>query len=48
MDRKHLVMVMAGNSPLETVRLAAQAPQSEQFVVYRAGKEVSSGFDKIR
>jgi hypothetical protein len=40
--------VVAGNSPLETVRVAAQAPQPVQFVVYSAGKELESGFDRVR
>lgn len=46
LDRKHMVLVMAGNSPLETVRLAGQPAPPEQFAVYRSGKEVSSGFTK--
>jgi hypothetical protein len=48
LDRKHMVLVVAGNSPLETVRVAAQAPQPVQFVVYSAGKELESGFDRVR
>jgi hypothetical protein len=43
-DAKHMILVVAGNSPLETVRLAAAAPQPRQFVVYSAGKEIESGF----
>ncbi len=45
-DRKHMVLVLAGNSPLETVRLASQRFQPEQYVVYNAGKDTSSGFEK--
>ena len=47
LDQKHMVLVIAGNSPVETVRMAEQAPEPVQFVVYRAGKEVSSGFESI-
>jgi len=47
LDHKHMVLVMAGNSPLETVRLAAQPPQPEQFAVYSADQEVRSGFETI-
>ena len=47
-DNKHMVLVMAGNSPAETVSLAAQAPQPVQFVVYSAGKEVQSGFEQMQ
>ena len=46
LDRKHMVLVMAGNSPLETVRLAGQPAPPEQFAVYKSGKEISSGFTK--
>ncbi len=44
LDKKHMVLVMAGNSPLETVVLASEAPQPMQFVIYNSGKEVQSGF----
>ncbi len=44
-DAKHMMLVIAGNSPLETVRLAAQSPQPFQFSVYSSGKEVQSGFE---
>jgi hypothetical protein len=45
LDRKHMVVVIAGNSPLETVRLADEAPGQTQYSVYRAGREVASGFE---
>jgi hypothetical protein len=44
-DAKHMVLVVAGNSPLETVRLAAQAPGPVQFAIYSGGKEIQSGFE---
>jgi hypothetical protein len=47
-DPKHMVLVIAGNSPLETVRLSAQPPQPFQYSVYNAGKEVQSGFESVR
>ncbi|MGA8025715.1 MAG: C45 family autoproteolytic acyltransferase/hydrolase [Bryobacteraceae bacterium] len=45
LNNQHMVLVVAGNSPVETVRLAEQAPEPTQFVVYTAGKEVVSGFE---
>jgi hypothetical protein len=47
-DVKHMMLVIAGNSPLETVRLAAQSPQPFQYSVYSFGKEVQSGFESLR
>jgi hypothetical protein len=44
LDAKHMVLVLAGNSPLETVRISKQAPQPEQWVIYKEGKETLSGF----
>ena len=44
LDGKHMVLVMAGNSPLETVRLAAQPPGPTQYVIFENDKETKSGF----
>jgi len=47
LDQRHAVLVMAGNSPLETVRLAGMwPPPASQYAVFDAGRETSSGFQK--
>jgi len=38
--------VMAGNSPLETVRLAGMWPLYSQYAIFDAGREIASGFQK--
>jgi hypothetical protein len=48
-DAKHMVLVMAGNSPLETVRLVAawnRQDGQDQYAVYDHGKLGVSGFEK--
>ena len=44
LDQRHAVLVMAGNSPLETVRLAGAWPPDSQYAIFDAGRETSSGF----
>ncbi len=44
LDPKHLVLVMAGNSPLETVRLASVPFENTQYAVFVNGKKSSAGF----
>jgi hypothetical protein len=39
-DPHHLALVVAGNSPLETVRVASLPFGNAQHTVYRAGKEI--------
>jgi hypothetical protein len=46
LDQRHAVLVMAGNSPLETVRLAGTWPPGSQYAIFDAGRETSSGFQK--
>ena len=46
MDRKRMVLVIAGNSPLETVRAALAKIERTQYTVYRNGKVAESGFLK--
>ncbi len=44
LDAKHLVLVLAGNSPLETVRLASVPFENTQYAVFNTGKKTSAGF----
>jgi hypothetical protein len=44
LDRKYLVLVLAGNSPLETVRLASVPFENTQYAVFTNGKKTSAGF----
>jgi hypothetical protein len=46
LDPKHMVLVLAGNSPVETVRVAKKQFKATQYAVYDSGKETSSGFFK--
>jgi hypothetical protein len=46
LDQRHAVLVMAGNSPLETVRLAGMWPLYSQYAIFDAGREIASGFQK--
>lgn len=48
LSRKHMILVLAGNSPLETVRLADVPPGPTQFTIYHAGTQTSAGFEKMR
>jgi hypothetical protein len=41
-DPKRMVLVLAGNSPVETVRLAGNSPPYFQYVVYERGKQTLS------
>ncbi|MCU1260810.1 MAG: hypothetical protein JWO80_3695, partial [Bryobacterales bacterium] len=44
LDQKHLVLVLAGNSPLETVRLASVPFGNTQYAIFTTGKKTASGF----
>lgn len=44
LDRTHMVLVYAGNSALETVRLASISPEQWEFAVYDSGKRTAFGF----
>ena len=44
LDPKHLVLVLAGNSPLETVRMASVPFENTQYAVFTNGKKTSAGF----
>jgi len=44
LDPKRMVLVLAGNSALETVRLAGAGPVRAQYAIYQGGKMTSSGF----
>jgi hypothetical protein len=47
LDKQHMALVLAGNSPLETVRLATAArPGRTAYAVFETGAETSSGFVK--
>ncbi len=41
-EPRRMVLVLAGNSPLETVKIAGSMA-SQQYTVYRHGKEIESG-----
>ncbi len=45
-DRSRMVMVVAGNSALETVRAAEAGPERYEYAIYRLGKRVAEGFQK--
>ena len=47
-DHKYMVLVVAGNSPLETVRLAGLTPGANQFAIYNGDHEASAGFEKVQ
>ena len=44
LDHRHMVLVLAGNNALETVRLTSAGLSRTEFAVYDSGKETSSGF----
>jgi hypothetical protein len=44
LDRHHMVLVLAGNSALETVLLTKADFNETQYAIFDAGKEVASGF----
>lgn len=41
-DPRRMVLVLAGNSPLQTVKVVSNMANS-QYAVYRNGKEIASG-----
>jgi hypothetical protein len=44
-DAAHAVVVIAGNSALETVRVALSSPLGDaEYAIWREGKQVDSGF----
>jgi Phospholipase B len=43
LDAKHMVLVVAGNSALETVKVGAAGVAKSQYAVYRSGKETGAG-----
>ena len=45
-DAARMVVVMAGNSPLATVRLAGAEFEEREYVIFKDGKPVESGFLK--
>lgn len=44
LDRHHMVLVLAGNSPLETVLLAKAPFDDTQYAIYDSGQPMLSGF----
>jgi hypothetical protein len=46
LDPHHMALVLAGNSPLETVRLTKTNFYDTQYSLFDAGKEMASGFLK--
>jgi len=44
LDRHHMVLVLAGNNALETVRLTKAEFDQAQYSIFDAGKEIASGF----
>jgi hypothetical protein len=43
-DRKHMVLVVAGNDALDTVKLASSSLPGAQYAVYEDGMESATGF----
>jgi len=46
LDRRHMVLVLAGNNALETVHLVTAGLTRAEYAVYNSGHETSSGFLK--
>jgi len=46
LEHKHMVLVLAGNNALETVRLAATGLNRTEYSIFDSGKDTSSGFLK--
>jgi hypothetical protein len=46
LDRARMVLVVAGNSALETVRLVTATPESAEYAIYREGRRTESGFQR--
>jgi len=44
LDRRHMVLVLAGNDALQTVLLTSAGLSRTEYAVYDSGKETSSGF----
>jgi hypothetical protein len=44
LDRKHMVLVLAGNNALQTVRIVNTGLNRTEYSVFDSGKETSSGF----
>ncbi len=46
MDRSHMVLVLAGNSALSTVRMTKASLSRTQYAIFDSGEQTSSGFVK--
>jgi Phospholipase B len=46
LERKHMVLVLAGNSALETVRMATTGLNRTEYSIFDSGAEKSSGFGR--
>ena len=46
LDAKRMVLVLAGNSALETVRLASLPFERAEYTIFESGKQTASGFVK--
>jgi len=46
LDRRHMVLVLAGNSALETVLLTKSGFEDTQYSIFDSGKQMASGFLK--
>ncbi|HYL76312.1 MAG TPA: C45 family autoproteolytic acyltransferase/hydrolase [Bryobacteraceae bacterium] len=46
LDHRHMVLVLAGNNALETVRLASAGMNRSEYTILDFGNETSSGFRK--
>ena len=44
LDRHHMVLVLAGNNALETVRMAGAGLHRTEYTIFDSGKESTSGF----
>jgi len=44
LNHRHMVLVLAGNSAVETVRLASAGLSRTEYAIYDSGKETNSGF----
>ena len=47
LDPKRMVLVIAGNSALQTVKLAGVFPPETEYAVYARGKEIAAGFRRL-
>ena len=46
LNSAYMALILAGNSALETVRLASLQPENYEYTVYDAGKRTAFGFQK--